>query len=760
MEAPRPGVLDSVPTATSRSLLAPAAALFFVSGVSALVYQVTWQRILALHTGAGVESVALIVGAFMAGLGAGSHAGGRLSRRLGRDQALLAFALLELLLALFAAFSCRLYYDGLVVRGADLVTRPALAYGAQFAALLPPTLLMGMSLPLLARALVDDAARAGRTLGLLYGVNVAGAALGALLSPWTLVPALGLGGAVNVAAAGNATAGLGALLLRRRLRADAGAAEPAREAATTDAEVTRHPLRLWLLLYALSGFCALALEILWFRMVEVAVKSTAFTFGTVLAIYLLGSAAGSLLAAPRVARLRRPLVAFLACQCLLLAASALAVIALAHLPPDLPVYRWYHDYWRRLEGFRLGRASDTNVALRLYLLLPLLLYGLPTLLMGASFPILQRAVQDDPRSAGSKVGRLQAANIAGCVAGSLGVGLGALAWLGTAGSLRALTLVGLVFALLGWRQPGGARLFAPLAALLVALTLALPDERGLWLRLHGASGPTGPRALLSEDATSVVALVEEAGGNWHLTVNGTWNSALPFGGIHARLGALPAVVHEAPRDVLVIGLGSGNTAWAAGCRPETETLRVFEISRPQLGLLRRLAEDDHPPARLRRFLRDPRLDVRFADGRHALRREDASWDLIEVDALRPYHAGSGNLYSLEFFRACARRLRHGGVMCSWAPTPRVNATFAAAFPHVLEFDGGRVLVGSNEPLALDPAAWLTRLRRREVHAYLGTEVAEDVAARLRGARQAARGDASARDLNRDLDPRDEFGVPH
>ncbi len=738
-------------------MLAPAAAFFLLSGAAALVYQVAWQRILALHTGVGAVSVALIVGAFMAGLGLGSHAGGLLSRRLERRAALLAFAALELLLLAFAPFSCRLYADGLAQQSAALATRPLLAAALQFVALLPPTLLMGMSLPLLARALVDDVARAGRTLGWLYGLNLLGAALGALLAPWLLIPHLGLSGSASVAGGGNAVAGLCALLLRLRMR-DGGAAAHAPPRAQEPADAS-HPLRLWLGLYALSGFCALALEILWFRLVEVAVRSTAFTFGTVLAIYLLGSAAGSLLAAPRVARLRRPLRAFLLCQCLLLAAAAASVVVLTRAPADWPVYRWYHDYWRQLEGFRLGRGHDLGATLRLYVLLPLLLYGLPTVLMGASFPILQRAVHSDARSSGFKVGLLQAANIAGCVAGSLCVGLVGLTWLGSAGTLRALVALGLVFAALGLRQPGGLRIFAPAAALLVALLFALPDERGLWLRLHGAGGATGPRALLSEDSSSVVALIEEAGDKWHLTVNGTWNSALPFGGIHARLGALPALVHEAPRDVLVIGLGSGNTAWSAGCRSETERLRVYEISAPQLGLLQRLAASDAAPAKMRRFLRDPRLDVRLADGRHALQADPLLWDLIEVDALRPYHAGSGNLYSLEFFRACARRLKHGGVMCSWAPTPRVSATFMAAFPHVLAFDAGRILVGSNEPVALDPTAWLARLRRRDVHLYLGAEIAADVAERVRGARRAEPpAGAAARDLNRDLDPRDEFGV--
>ena len=151
---------------------------------------------------------------------------------------------------------------------------------------------MGMSLPLLVRAMLSDVSTAGRTIGYLYGINMLGAAAGAFLAPWLLLPWGGIPGAVTVAAAGNVLAGLGALLLARGASAgqtetDAASESPPQDRAT-------HPFGLWLSLYALSGFVALSLEILWFRLVDVAVKSTAFTFGTVLGTYLLGSAAGAI----------------------------------------------------------------------------------------------------------------------------------------------------------------------------------------------------------------------------------------------------------------------------------------------------------------------------------------------------------------------------------------------------------------------------------------------------------------------------------
>ncbi len=160
---------------------------FFLSGASALVYQVAWQRILALQTGVGITSIAMIVAAFMAGIGAGSHLGGVLSTRLAPRRALLAFALLEVGIAVFGALSCGLYYDLLYRHGSWLYASPVVGGVLHFAGLLPPTLLMGMSLPFLVRALVDDVGRAGRTVGFLYGVNTLGASVGALLAPWVLM---------------------------------------------------------------------------------------------------------------------------------------------------------------------------------------------------------------------------------------------------------------------------------------------------------------------------------------------------------------------------------------------------------------------------------------------------------------------------------------------------------------------------------------------------------------------------------------------
>ena len=726
---------------------------FFLSGAAALVYQVVWQRILTLHTSIGVVSVALIVASFMAGLGIGSELGGLLSARMRPAAALVAFALVELGVGGFALFSCRLYHDGLGRYAAALYETTAGSALAHFLAFLLPTTLMGMSLPFLVRGAVRETESASRVIGALYGLNVLGASTGALLAPWVLVRFLGMEGAVRVGALCNLLAGLAVFAVARP---DVRAGEASAPQAAAVSARPAGSLRPWLLLYGLSGFVALSLEIAWFRLMDVAVKSTAYTFGTVLALYLLGLGLGSLVGGRRAARLERPLVAFLDLQLLLLASAGAALVMLARLPPATPVYGFFFDYWRHEPFFHLGADWTLRTLAGLYGLLPLVLFGLPTLLMGLSFGALQRAVQDDPRTSGRKVGLLQAANILGCTAGSLATGLLLLERVGTAGSFGLLIAVaGAVFLLVRWRAAGATRGLALRVAALALVLAALPANQALWSRLHGITRQAPP-AFIGEDASAVSAMFPGEGERWRVTVNGLPHSWLPFEGIHTLLGAVPALIHPSPEEIAVIGLGSGETAWAIACRPETRSVRVFEIAASQERLLRQVAARAPFPS-LVELLQDPRLRIEAADGRRALQREERRYDLIEVDALYLTSAGSGNLYSIEFFEECARKLKPGGLVCSQKPSRRVALTFAEALPHVVDF--GNMVVGSNEPIPLDVAAWLARLQAPAVAHRFDAATLFGIADRLSSASPGDRNPTARVGFNRDLFPRDEFGTP-
>jgi hypothetical protein len=491
---------------------------------------------------------------------------------------------------------------------------------------------------------------------------------------------------------------------------------------------------------------------------DVAVRSTAFTFGTVLCLYLLGLAAGSFAGARTAPRTSRPLRAFLLVQSSLIGLAVLSLGLLAWLA-DTPLLGWFERYWAgEVPPVSLGSSEDLGGLLRLYLVLPLFLFAIPTFLMGLSFPILQRAVQGDPAQSGKRVGLFQAVNIVGCVLGSLFTGLVALR-AGTTSTAMLLALGAVAFAAVGLKRYGPRSPFPVMVAALLALAWFFPGPRAFWLPLHGAQ--RNAPALLQEDASGVGAIVPN-GDRLAVMINGLYHSWLPFGGVHTRLGAFPAVVHENPKDVAIIGLASGDTPHASGLRTETASITVFEIFRAQPHLLQEASIYEWPRPlpldSLQAFLADPRLHVVLADGRKALESEDRRYDVIEADALWPETAWSGNLFSVEFYALCASRLKPGGLMCSWTPTPRIRRTFRHLFPHVLALEGGGISIGSNSPIVVDLPAWRARLADPRVVAYLGGhEAAADVAARLEKAQ--LRTEPPRAEWNEDLFPRDEFLTP-
>jgi spermidine synthase len=710
----------------------PAALLFVLSGISSLIYQVLWQRLLALASGVGVVSVSVIVAAFMLGLGVGSEAGGRLAGRLSSRRALLSFAGAETFLAAFGAASVWLYYDVLFAGFPQLFGSLPLAALVEIAALFPPTFAMGLSLPLLVRACVTDDATAPRTIAWLYGVNVLGAGLGALATPWLLLRYGSVVAASLAAASLNATVAVMALLLAR------GASDLRSTIAAPMPSVARSrlPLGFWLILYAASGFLALGLEMVWFRVVEVALKSTAYTFGTVLGLYLLGIALGTFIG--RHDLRGSPLATFLMLESVIGIWALGAIIVLAMTPARWPLMATLVESMREYQG-RLGPEADP-LTLALYFLVPSFLFFIPTVAMGMAFPALQRAVQTSASESPRRVGMLQAGNITGSLAGSLVVGLLAFAAFGTAGTLRILGLLALAFALLGLRRFGGA-LFAPPAIALVALVLMTPGNTSLWQRLHGRADP---RSIIEEDASSVVALTRSARGAYRVSVNGFGHSRLPYGGIQTALGALPLLFHAHPARIAIIGLGSGNTAWAALGRPDVSRVVVYEIAppqRPALEALKGRAEFDTLAA----LLSDSRLELRMGDGRHGLAMRAERFDVIEIDALYPFVAWSGNIYSREFFEICRDRLAEHGLLVAWAPTLRVLRTLASVFPQVLTFPGG-IVIAASEPIPAPRA--LDVLDRR-----FGETQGDELIALVAERRVHVRGPG---DVNRDLDPRDEF----
>jgi spermidine synthase len=752
---------------TGRFFRLAAFTAFFLSGFAALMYQVVWQRMLVLFSGADVHASILIVSAFMAGLGIGHLAGGYAADRLSRRNALIGFALAETCISVFSLGSRALYYDflyqGLGTRqlGTPLVTFTL------FASLLWPTFFMGVSLPLLAKAVTSTLSRAAANVGTLYALNTLGAALGAFVVTWGILPTVGLVGSLRIGAVLNLLCAAAVLPFLRLADPEHSSDAPQRVMPAAEAAY-KLPVAAWACLYALAGFLALSLEVVWFRLLGVMAKSSAFTFGTLLAIYLSGIGGGAYAGSLWMARIRRPGLVFLALQT---AAGVSAAILLAlvirrvdHVDFLSQYFGSYDPLSVREEIQRLRAGGYRSAFLMMYFGLPAFLILPPTFLMGFSFPVLQKVVQTDFARLGRRVGLLMVANIIGSVVGTIITGWVALDYLGTAGTMRAIAAISVVFALtsiwLALRGPGRVVGVVVVVGLAAAVVKVLPDAPELWARLHGT---TVARMIYGEDASGLSVIRLDPGsaeGRTTVFVNGVGQSTIPYGSIHTGLGMVPAFVHPAPRDVAIIGLGSGDTVYGVAGRQEIERITCIEIIAPQIEGLRRLGARQ-PYGGLVGLLSDPRIRHVAGDGRIFLMRSTTKFDIIEADALRPTSAYSGNLYSEEYFTLVRERLRPLGLAATWLPTDRVHNAFVKVFPHVVSVAG--ILIGSNDPISFDREVITRRIadpRVREHYARAGVNVDELMASYFADPAIYSPGfdRTTLIDVNTDLFPRDEYDL--
>ena len=741
-----------------RSLVLAALAL---SGAACLVSQIVWQRLLALVSGSDTLSATIIVSAFLAGLGAGHLAGGSLADRLSPRAARLSLASCELAIALFAAGSTFLFCDILHVRFAAVAMSPVMSAAFMFVAMLWPTFMMGLSLPLATVGFGRQAeGGAAHVAASLYGWNTVGAAAGALLTVALLVGVADLRFTLVVGALLN-LGGAAAVLLADR--AYPRVPETGGASVTTSAPPEARPWPAgprWLVVYAFSGFIALSLELAWFRVLGVVLKSHSLTFGWLLAFYIGGMGLGSLLGRGLLRRTARPAAAFLAAQFAIPVCSAAAV---ATLVAGLEHLAWLEPMRTYLVG---GEPHLVESGIRLWLVLhvgvPLGLLGLPSVLMGASFTLLQGAVQRDPATVGRRLGWLQAANITGSVAGALLTGLVLLDTVGVAGVLRVLVGAGALVLLTGWclAEPPRRirRLALPGLAAAGAVAWLVPSGTALWTALHGV---TGDGLVIEERASGVSLLRTDTTWLGEVFANGLSQSVFPYGGTHTLLGLLPALLHEAPRRIAVIGLGSGDTLFAVGARGETEHVESVEIMSGQRDALRRF-NDAMPYEALRRLLNDPQIRHTVTDGRAFLARTESRFDIIAADALRPNGPNAGALYSVEYFELLRQRLNPGGFAATWLPTPRVLASLLRVFPYVLVADD--VGIASDRPFAADRTLLREGLSRPDVRRHFeGSGV--DLESALANGEQGrwmlfdpSFDRAALAGFNHDLLPRDEFGI--
>jgi spermidine synthase len=682
--------------------------LFLLSGLAALVYQVMWTRSFGLVFGSTTRAAAAVLAAFFTGLALGSWLGGRLAA--GRTASLRRYGIAELAiaggallvaawLALFRAAYPALYASP-VGSGAGLVVCQLLL---AFVALAPPCVAMGTTLPLITRALVTSPAHFGRRVAGAYALNTLGATSGAVLAGFVLPAHVGVLRSVWAAAAVNVAVGAASLLLARRGLAEPAvsppAADPARVATATGR--TDPALRV---VAAISGFGTLALEVLYTRLLGVRSDGSIFAFALVLASFLVFLAVASLLVSVTVDAVARPWRLLAVTQALAAGAILLSPGLLALHPPP--------------------RMSSALVPYLLQQLSAAALLLAPTLLLvGVALPVAWKIATRAAAEAGQRVGGLTAWNTLAGVAGSLTAGFVLLPGVGAG---RGVALVAVLYAALAALAAfrGFGRRGAALACAILAAGLAALGARQPWTVSSVEVGEDARLVRAIEGESALVAVIEASNGTRSLWLNNNYllgSDGPTATALQRAQGGLPLLLHGDPRRVAFIGVATGGSVSAIRSFPVQRALALELVP----GVLEAAAdlEDAH-----RGVLRDPRVELRVADGRNHLWATRERFDAIVGDLFVPYQPGTGYLYTAEHFRNVRARLAPGGLFAQWLPGYQmseaelriVTATFLDVFP--------------------DASLWLYgAVRRRPLVALVG--MAEGSGPPAPAARQRAEGSA-------------------
>ncbi|HEX7779496.1 MAG TPA: fused MFS/spermidine synthase [Vicinamibacterales bacterium] len=743
--------------------------LYGLSGAAGLIYEVVWTRQLTLLMGHTTAAASAVLAAFMGGLAIGAAIAGRLATRVPERRALQIYGLLELVVAASA----------LLVPVMLVLSRPVLsaAYGdgagewfgitrlaVSLIVLTVPTAMMGATLPFAARWYLRSLEHAGGEAGDLYAGNTLGAAVGTALGAFVLVPALGLRATVWTAVSLNVIAAIGAWMMAapsRSLRAAESSrplrrdkSEPSRPQRRDQPEPRRgkpskgkprrsapgmNPRLLAAATLALTGFAALASEVVWTRVLALVIGPTTYAFGLMLTTFITGLGLGSWLGARLASRIRDA-HAWLA---LLVAAfgvaSAVALWRISGLPVAVaqaiaggPELSFRSVLWRQ----GLVAAS---------LLLPV------TIVLGALLPVAVRLAARTRDTLAADLSVLYASNTLGAIAGSLLAGFALIPWLGLRTTIvaivaltglasvaiaasgriaraRQLTLSALVCAaiVLAWSAPRWDRALLTSGAYKYASYLRVPDVE--------SALAAGTLEYYREGATATVS-VRRAAGAKMLAIDGKIDASNASDMLTQRLLAhLPLLLHERPRRVGIIGLGSGVTLGSA-LRHPVERADVLEISPEVIAASASFASEHH------RALDDTRTRVIAGDGRTHLVLGGSQYDVIISEPSNPWVAGVATLFTREFFEAARRRLAAGGILCQWAHTYDIRAadlrsivaTFASVFPHGtmwLVGAGDLLLIGSDRTLEDQLAELPARLRRPGVAADLTDVSVADAASLL------------------------------
>lgn len=690
--------------------------LFAGSGCSALIYEVAWYQVLQLALGSTAVSLGILLATFMGGLCIGSIALPRL--RLAERNPLRVYAALEFGIGFFGVavtlampLVARVYLIGAEHGMPGMLLRGAVAA----VCMLPSTILMGASLPAIVRG-IESTPRGVSWWALLYGSNTAGAVFGCLFAGFYLLRIYSMATAAYVAVAINLLVAAVSFFLARN---DSWAA-----AAAASGRNVRVPLN-WpvYVTIALSGACALGAEVIWTRLMGMLLLATVYVFSIILAVFLVGLAAGGA-GASWLIRKVRPQIALGVCQLLLTFGIAWTAMAITRILPF-----WSDAILTTTNPWEMFRL---DLARCVFAILP------PALLWGASFPLACAAAVSSPDEDPARVaGGIYAVNTLGGIVGALAVSLMLIPWIGTQQSMRIILILSAAsafIALLPLVRNKARRKALPAFGLLASMAAAgllawglpeVPGELIAYGRRMSTDFDRSEILYVAEGRNSSVAISRWDDGTIYVNVNGHVEATTePFDmKLQRMVGHLPGLIHPNPKSVLGIGFGAGVSAGTFTRYPGIEKITVCEI------------EPVIPPASTRYFgpqdydvFHNPRTHIVYDDARHYLLTTTEKFDVIASDPLDVFVKGTAALYSKEYFEAVKSHLNPGGMFSLYVPLyetdePTIRSeleTFFQAFPNATVWNNLRdgmgydmVFMGQAEPLKINLDEVEQRLERAD-----------------------------------------------
>jgi len=656
---------------------------FVLSGFAALVYEISWIRKASLVVGSTSHAMSTVLGVFFGGLAIGSYLFGKRTRQ--QTKPIRLYGKLEIgvgLLCIASVFTLPLIeslysqlYDsiqgGLFI---SLVVRAALVS----VCLLPPTILMGATLPLFCRQFVRHENGLLNSVGWLYGMNTLGAAVGAAVCGFLLLPTIGVNASIFLA--GMISIGVGAVMLFVKMPDTAAHVEP--PATEDEKETQTDKSRAMGYVFALSGFAAVGNEVIWTRFLTLILENNVYTYTLTLTVILLGIVLGSLMASMLTNDLKKGVFRFGILQIM----TGIVTFAIIMAPAEI--------VWINF----MEQIGTTSISQQMILIGLIMLF--PSILAGMAFPLGIRLASQQATSTGAIVGRLAALNTMGGICGSFAIGFLVLPRIGLENAIALTAVCNVIAGFLAWIKLEDTKILEKrvgwilfVAVVFVSIRVSsnsfLVERTRIPFDMLSMSRkiPTldGNNLAMVEGVNSFLAVVEN-GDLFELHIDKQWqgNSQRTH---QFMAGHIPSLVHGQPKSVCVVGLGTGQTAQRFMMH-DIDKLDLVEIEEGLEPLLIRffngewLTEDS-----VQR--RSTEINLITEDGRNYLSHSSNQYDIISIEVGQVFRPGISNFYTHEFYQQARQRLNENGVISQFVPLEflglaefkSVVRTFVESFPN-------------------------------------------------------------------------------